>query len=772
MSNENNYIDLKTLNGRLFPIWVLDNFKKYKLQPIIYDSKEDPCLEINKNNNTKENLKQLRLHQKFLTSFFDYRSPFKDVLIYHDVGSGKTASAINIYNILYNYSPLWNVFILIKAALKDDPWLKELKEWILPNDKEDRMANIKFIHYDAPNADKTFLNAIKEADITKKNLYIIDEAHNFINNVYNNIVSGYGKRAHVIYEHIISEKKENKQTRVILLSGTPTMNNPYELALIFNLLRLDIFPKTETKFNEVYISQNTLNQENKNMFQRRIMGLVSYYIGSDPQTYAKKYEKVKLLEMDPLHEKVYNYFENIEKKLNKKRYISKSSKSVYNVYTRQSSNFVFPFMGGKFDGESRPKLHNYKLVNNDINNIEDIDDIDYIEKKDTEKDTEKEKEKEKNKKAYKLATEEYIQKFKEYLTKLYNKEELDRDIEIFKTQYSMKFINFWKNYKDKCELLKAMYSSSCKMTAILFYMMRSKGPVLIYSNFVLMEGLEIFKIYLDFFGYSNFNNKDESYDYYRYVEFNGNIDKEQRKKNLSEFNNKDNVYGSKIKVILISPAGAEGINLMNVRQVHIMEPYWNEVRNIQLIGRAVRFCSHKNLPLKERFVDIYRYHAIRTNKEETTDERIYKLAQNKYTLIDSFLQTIREVAIDCELFKNHNMIDKKYECFKFNESSLFNKFIAPVYKDNIIQDKKLDNGLNSKNTEKKQIKVYKIKAIIKENINNVKEYWYNPHTGIVYDLEFNYPIGKVYFENGMPEKYDKDIYIINELIPIPKLLKT
>jgi hypothetical protein len=118
------------------------------------------------------------------------------------------------------------------------------------------------------------------------------------------------------------------------------------------------------------------------------------------------------------------------------------------------------------------------------------------------------------------------------------------------------------------------------------------------------------------------------------------------------------------------------------------------------------------------------------------------------------------------------MIDKKYECFKFNETSLFNKFIAPVYKDNIIQDKKLDNGLNSKNTEKKQIKVYKIKAIIKENINNVKEYWYNPHTGIVYDLEFNYPIGKVYFENGMPEKYDKDIYIINELIPIPKLLKT
>jgi hypothetical protein len=54
-----------------------------------------------------------------------------------------------------------------------------------------------------------------------------------------------------------------------------------------------------------------------------------------------------------------------------------------------------------------------------------------------------------------------------------------------------------------------------------------------------------------------------------------------------------------------------------------------------------------------------------------------------------------------------------------------------------------------------------IKAIIKENINDAKEYDYDPHTGIVYDLEFDYPIGKVYFVNGEAKKYD-NIYIINE----------
>lgn len=31
-------------------------------------------------------------------------------------------------------------------------------------------------------------------------------------------------------------------------------------------------------------------------------------------------------------------------------------------------------------------------------------------------------------------------------------------------------------------------------------------------------------------------------------------------------------------IIMISSAGAEGINLLNTRQVHIMEPHWNEVR--------------------------------------------------------------------------------------------------------------------------------------------------------------------------------------------------
>ena len=176
------------------------NFKKYKLPEIIREKGEDPCAV-----KTKE---ELRTYQDFLANYLSYKSPFKDILIYHGLGSGKTVSAINIYNVLFNYTPEWNVFILIKASLRDDPWMKDLRRWLSKDEKALRFENIKFIHYDSPFADKDFIETIQKADSSKQSLYIFDEAHNFIKNVYNNISSKKGKRAQVIYDYIQQDKKE------------------------------------------------------------------------------------------------------------------------------------------------------------------------------------------------------------------------------------------------------------------------------------------------------------------------------------------------------------------------------------------------------------------------------------------------------------------------------------------------------------------------------------------------------------------------------------
>ena len=44
----------------------------------------------------------------------------------------------------------------------------------------------------------------------------------------------------------------------------------------------------EIIFNQIYIKKETNTLENKNMFQRRILGLVSYYYGSSSDLFAKK----------------------------------------------------------------------------------------------------------------------------------------------------------------------------------------------------------------------------------------------------------------------------------------------------------------------------------------------------------------------------------------------------------------------------------------------------------------------------------------------------
>ena len=262
------YIDLN-LTGRLFPSWVLANFKAYKL-PEIMQTDDDPCFRTVKD--------ELKKYQVFLSKFMNFNTPYHDILIYHGVGSGKTATTINIYNMLYNYTPGWNVYILLKSTLKDFPWMSELNKWLEENEKKFRFENIKFISYDAPNADKAFMEEIKKSDSSKKSLYIIEEAHLFIRNVYSNIKDKKGKRAITIYDYILQDKKENDSTRVIMLSGTPAVNYPYELALTFNLLRPNLFSKSESQFTQEYISNGTyktLDPEHKNIFQRRIMGLVS-----------------------------------------------------------------------------------------------------------------------------------------------------------------------------------------------------------------------------------------------------------------------------------------------------------------------------------------------------------------------------------------------------------------------------------------------------------------------------------------------------------------
>jgi superfamily II DNA or RNA helicase len=757
-------------NGRLFPLWVMQNFKKYTLPEIIRKEGEDPCNE--KLNN------ELTQYQKFIGSYLDYRSPFKDLLIYHGVGSGKTVTIINIYNILYNYTPKWNVFLIIPAALEQDPWLKDIKKWMTQDNFENRLNNLIFVHYDSPFADRDFLDKIKNVDSSKPFLFIIDECHRFINNVYNNISSKKGKRAQIIYEYIQQEKKDNPNTRILMLSATPAINRPFEFAIIFNLLRAGSFPTSEAIFSQLYISSSnfaSLNEDNKNMFQRRILGLVSYYLGGTPDKYASKVTHYKNIIMGDYFQEIYDYFENIEEEKEKIRIrmsksIGNNDISTYSSYTRQACNFVFPKLSSRVNGEKRPRPGKFKISTLEANIIDES------------QDEQKKRLLIKSNKeiaAYVKEIKFYIHSLIEYFKNIYIKDKKNNhtihlDIKTFIKKYNSNFINFFENEKQKSNLFDAMYECSPKMILIIFNIINSKGPVLVYSNYVEMEGLQILKIYMQFCGFAPFTdeNDNDKHDYHRYVEYHGLINKDQREINKKEFNNPKNLYGKIIKVFMISPAGAEGINLYNVRQVHIMEPFWNEGRIEQVIGRTVRQCHHKDLPMNERKVDIYRYKMVKKNGKETTDEKLELISRKKNNLLISFLDAIKEVAIDCELFKSHNMMNSSYKCFQFNEESLFENNIGPAFNSKLEYDQKINNGLNSKDSSIIKIKVRKIIASYKSDDNiysKSQNYWYYDKTNVIYDYELNYPIGKIKLDdNGSPIKIDNETYLIDKFIHIPE----
>ena len=112
------------VNGKLFPSWILRNFKSYLLPKIITAAGEDPCKQVKKEISQKQ---ELRKYQQFISEYLNAESPYKGILLYHGLGSGKTAAAINLYNALYNYNDKWNMFVLLKTSLKGS-WLAEIEK--------------------------------------------------------------------------------------------------------------------------------------------------------------------------------------------------------------------------------------------------------------------------------------------------------------------------------------------------------------------------------------------------------------------------------------------------------------------------------------------------------------------------------------------------------------------------------------------------------------------------------------------------------------------
>ena len=255
------------------------------------------------------------------------------------------------------------------------------------------------------------------------------------------------------------------------------------------------------------------------------------------------------------------------------------------------------------------------------------------------------------------------------------------------------------------ENLRKFYSP--KFAQIIVDINESPGSVLIYSSFRTVEGLGILSEVLNRQGFKQISLKkieneyyftesdifNERYDNKRYVIFDQDKDKTKLLMNLfnNDFKNitnemrkalpkeREQLYGKLVKIFCITQSGAEGISLKNVRRVLLVEPFWNNVRIEQVIGRAIRSCSHEALPKKDRTVQVFSYimklttkqiqsdfNIERNDKGLSTDEHILDTATKKKIIIDKFLNMMKSASFDCVINSKQNKpLENTFKCYSW-----------------------------------------------------------------------------------------------------------
>jgi SNF2 family DNA or RNA helicase len=89
-----------------------------------------------------------------------------------------------------------------------------------------------------------------------------------------------------------------------------------------------------------------------------------------------------------------------------------------------------------------------------------------------------------------------------------------------------------------------------------------------------------------------------------YGKFTGTMPKPERDRMIADYN------AGKLKALLLSSAGGEGLDLKGTRQIQILEPHWNKEKLEQVIARGIRYKSHEHLPEDQRQVAVEHYQSI------------------------------------------------------------------------------------------------------------------------------------------------------------------
>uniref|UniRef100_A0A6C0KZB9 Helicase ATP-binding domain-containing protein n=1 Tax=viral metagenome TaxID=1070528 RepID=A0A6C0KZB9_9ZZZZ len=493
-------------------------------------------------------------------------------------------------------------------------------------------------------------------------------------------------------------KRVEANLKVSLRLKKPAFNN-----IVFGINQR--LPDIEKPFVETFINKETLtlNKPNDLVLIARLTGLISYYKAGKPELVARV-ESDTLVEVEMSDRQLQQYTivrnaeikqEERERKGKKKvapvaaaaaaRYdnVVKNQKGTFKIFSRAACNFVFP------DEIPRPRPGDDELAEVELGQAKSAGtDADVT--GEGEQDVEAGQAKEEVA-SVDVSADPYLAAIQVAKAALRSK-----GPEVF----------------DAANLPR--YSP--KFQAMINNLDTAKGPALIYSQFKTLEGLGIFSIALEIQkDYIHFDLEPQANGLYvlspalllpenankkRYIAYTGDEKAEKRDllKNIFNTNWKkvpaalaetiqkafgdSNVKGEIAQLFMITQSGAEGISLESVRQVHLMEPYWNYVRLEQVKGRAIRICSHTKLPFAERTVEVFTYISKfgEAQKRErrvdetllikdgglTTDQSILSISQDKRKLADSLADAMKRAAVDCELNATEN---GPLACYRFQKPS-------------------------------------------------------------------------------------------------------
>jgi hypothetical protein len=333
-------------------------------------------------------------------------------------------------------------------------------------------------------------------------------------------------------------------------------------------------------------------------------------------------------------------------------------------------------------------------------------------------------------------------------------------------------LTYLKENGDKYLSPEGLDTYGRKMLAILENISSTEntGLHLVYSQFRTMEGLGILMLVLQYNGFSQFKIKrvgnswdinfpEETLGKPMFALYTGTEENEEREIIRNIFNgdwndlpisikekilkvSQNNNLGEIIKVLMITQAGSEGINLKNTRFVHLMEPYWHPVRTEQVVGRARRICSHKNLPKELQNVKVFLYLMTLTPEQLkseiavelrtkdlskrapyvalTSDEKLFEISNIKEELSSQLLKAIKEASIDCSLHIKSSA-KEKLSCLTFGKPSIDYFSYKPSY----LQEQ--NDNISKLNKTKitwrgKELTFNGKKMILKESTKEVFDY--------------------------------------------------